>query len=170
METVQIGSKGGNLLNNKMNNPNLGNVPTDLLAKTVSLLPASDALSLSCASKKLKSDLAFSAISSGLQLFDRNSWQGEYASSDIPRRGPEVPNLFDTQTHSICLQCDFVDQGWGHLKGQIFIVADRGEPYDPPAKGFQNRRVVARSPGAQHHSMQVNLTFQPKSSNLSTQE
>jgi hypothetical protein len=93
-------------------------------------------------------------------LFGWKLWRDQ---SDIPRCGPKVPNLFGTHTLSICLQCDFVDQCYaGNLKGQIFIVSDRGEPYHPE-KGFQNRRVLARSLGVQHHSMQVKLTlFNPR--------
>jgi hypothetical protein len=127
-----------------MTNPNLNldDVPTDLLAKTLSLFSAKDALSLSRASKKLKRDTGFSVIDSGLPLFDRNSWHGDYATGDIPRVGPEIPNLFGTQTHSIRLQCAFVDQDWGYTTGQIFVVADGGETYEPPSKGFQNRKVV----------------------------
>jgi len=144
-----------------MNNPNLDNMPADLLMKTVSLLPAKDALYLSGTSKKLKRDVGFSVIDSGLRLFGQNKWVGDYATGDIPRRGPEIPNLFETQTLSIDLQFDFVDQGWGNLKGQIFVVADRGEPYKP-LEGFQTRRVVARSPGAQHRSTHIKLSFEPK--------
>ena len=146
-----------------LNEPCLADVPEALIFEIISYLEIKEIQFLSSTNKKLNKDVGLSVICPKLEEIDSFSWYRNVVGF-IPKCGPQIPHLFGVQTHSICFRCNFVDQGWGDRKGQLYIVAsNREDEFCDPLDGFGSREVVASSPVAQHNATTISMTFQPKS-------
>ena len=71
----------------------------------------------------------------------------------------DIPVACPGNAHSITIEGDWKDQGWGNRNGQLYIVAQNPEEENP---SFESGRLVASSPIAEHKKTKVCLTFQPK--------
>lgn len=138
-------------------------VPRDVIVRMTEFLDVSDAVrfSLSCRTLYMASPLA--TLSPHIQLLPAKQFFGEYR--DRHRKGPEIPVILGSRTHSIILRTSWRDQGYGPRKGGLFIVAhnrDKSENVDD----FSQGRLVKASPITPHRVTQLMISFQPRANEV----
>jgi len=121
-----------------------------------------EALNLSSTSKQMSENVDLAKFN------DTFSFQDERELTDMHWSGPRSTGheeriwfrfmpliLGDDRVHTIQFKCQFKDQGWGNRKGKLYVREDKNP------SNFQGE-VVAQTPIAEHHKMNVTLEFQPK--------
>ena len=67
----------------------------------------------------------------------------------------EIPLLLQEKIHSMRLNANWRDQGWGNRKGEVFITTTSITP-------FRQDDIVVKSGIAEHRSRQLYLEFKPQ--------
>ena len=143
---------------------NLSSLSRELKQSIASYLSIHSVCALSKTCKSIHSDLALSTASPSFQLQGSEHWYAySYADGDIPRCYRPIPILFPGRTHSVCVQCIWRDQGWGNLKGRLYIVEHSASNHNSNGGRFGNGVMVAISPIASHFETACKLWFSPKS-------
>jgi len=131
-------------------NSKLIELPADLQKQLCLFLGAQEAsIGLSFTCKDIYNGLGISLLKSHpphLTLDPINSH--EQGNSFV--KGPEIPILFRYKTALVTFCCKWKDQGWGNRKGRIEI------------REGDRKRMVAKSPTAEHSKTNLCLTFEPK--------
>lgn len=134
------------------------NLPAELKRRTASYLCPYDALRLSETCKNLHSSLSLRLLRDSRQLFTRQRFTPNSVNGDEVLPWVRIPCL-SRRVHSITVTFHWRDQGWGHRKGQIFIVGSQRQAPADPSLPFQGGRVVCASSMAPHLEESCKLTF-----------
>lgn len=115
-------------------------------------------------------------------IFSRLGWMGHPTEGDQRKRALRIPLMLQRHVHSVRLQLLWRDQGWGHQKGQIWLVGKQRKGPDSGNSGnssqqmedgaasvstsmttdFDSGRVVFESPVAPHNNSRLIAWFTPR--------
>ena len=140
--------------------PTLSNLSKELKRIIASNLGTHDVRSFSMAGKSIHSDLALSTATPSFRFNCQEQWYGLNDTGDAPRCYRPIPILFPGRTHSIRIQCDWRDQGWGNRRGRLYILAHNKNTV-PGNRTFANGASVVISPLAEHFETKCTLCFSP---------
>eukprot|EP00580_Thalassiosira_gravida_P005399 CAMPEP_0201654126 /NCGR_PEP_ID=MMETSP0493-20130528/45337_1 /ASSEMBLY_ACC=CAM_ASM_000838 /TAXON_ID=420259 /ORGANISM="Thalassiosira gravida, Strain GMp14c1" /LENGTH=399 /DNA_ID=CAMNT_0048130675 /DNA_START=61 /DNA_END=1260 /DNA_ORIENTATION=- len=134
-------------------------IPDDISPLVVDYLSRLDAVNLSRTCRKLRSQLSLTTTSrrilTGFIKDDQN---------DERQYGFQIPVTLQVAVHSILVSMSWKDQGWGNLKGMVFLVAeDKTRTYDRSGrKGLDGGRVIRTSDIAPHTLENLSFSFTPR--------
>lgn len=138
----------------------LTSLSNELQLEIASFLPPSDALHLTETCTTLHRDLPLASLNPPFSLSPIQEWSGDH---DSPRRGPRVPLLYTTKTHSITLK----GRQWcGDGPCSLYLVAFDRADRTVDTKTFSNGTVIVESPIAQGKVSQFYITFRPDASKI----
>ena len=123
-------------------------LPFELQKNVAEYLSVLDASRLSQCSHLLHQNLFLSTIS--LPLLLDATWHGNANDGDTSQLARHIPILFRNRVHSVILQGRWRDQGWGNRKGQVHLMAKRGN---------EPTRIVFESEIANHMDDDLRIVF-----------
>ncbi|GAX23660.1 hypothetical protein FisN_12Hh234 [Fistulifera solaris] len=133
-------------------------LPAELKRRTASYLCPYDALRLAETCRNLHSSLSLRLLRDSRQLFTRQRFVPTATNGDDILPWVRIPCL-SRRVHSITVTFRWRDQGWGHHKGQIYIVGRSRQIPADLSRPFQGGRVVCVSSLAPHQEEACKLTF-----------
>ena len=141
----------------------LSDLPNEVVGRIAEFLEIRDAVRLSTTCRRIHTNFPLVTLNPAVELLTATQFSGE--SRDLHRRGPEIPVVLGSRTHSIVVDGIWRDQGFGYQKGGLFIVAhDRNK--DENIDNFMQGRLVRASPVAPHRAGRVTLSFRPRSNEV----
>jgi len=158
---------------------NLLSLPTDLLHRIASFLPARDAIHVAASCRCLYSNLSLSILPPRT-FFPRQYLAGHAVKGDEPTELIVVPLQYvqgatssdssqpARRIHSIIIEFDWYDQGWGNRKGQVYVMTRPSKQsnhrrHATPAP-YDGGRVVYESPLAEHQPSKLRIELPPPES------
>lgn len=139
----------------------------DLPSKPLTpLLGPTDVANLSQASEEMNTKLHIAPLSPPFLLIPFATWEGDSETGDIPRRVIRIP-FFNGRTLSIRLSWKWKDQGFGNVKGKLYIIAKPvNKTYNSSGRSdetcFAGGRLVWESPTISHELEEVEMNFVPR--------
>lgn len=120
----------------------------DLLHHVAGFLGAKDALSFSAVSKAVQQGLSLSPTNTPLPIVSSPDlhFHGDYTNGDDPLFVASIPVQMDLEKiHSVVLQCQWKDQGWGNDKGRMIIVGHQKRVAPGATDVFKAGRLIAQT-------------------------
>lgn len=140
----------------------LYSLPKEAIYHVASFLAPRDASLFSTSSKHIFSVLKLKKIGYPVVLLPAGShFLGEY--HDKIRTAANITTTAFGTLHTIVLETDWRDQGWGGRKGRLYVVATDSNGPVEARDHFESGRVVVASPAADHVTTHLRMEFQPRS-------
>jgi len=125
---------------------------------TVSFLSGPDALHLAATCTTLYSKVSVHVLRDSQILFTSKMWYGDNRSGH-----KDIPFLhircLSQHVHSIMLTFQWCDQGWGHSKGELWVVSRKRNIPPDPFQRFYGGQVVWESGLAPKEMAPCRVTF-----------
>jgi hypothetical protein len=108
---------------------------------------------------------------------ERCGFIGDPTTGDVPKRAMTIDWMLKKQVHSVRVEFTWRDQGWGHQKGQVYLVGAKKEMQEAASDNnnttessssntnnnkFDDGRVVYASPVSPHANTRVVFWFTPQ--------
>ena len=139
-------------------------LPDELQRRVAGFLLLRDAVNLSMSCKRVNQALSLKRLEPGRLLFDRFHATGPYHTGDNYIRAFRLPIMYQRRVHSVRMEFNWKDQGWGNRKTECRIIAyPISISCDDIPKEHESRpngRVVAfSSTVAKHQWARLRFTF-----------
>jgi hypothetical protein len=150
--------------------PLLSSLPSELLQRIASYLVARQAVNVACVSKLVHKNLSLASLPPRMvvDLMQEKRWNGDSVHGESPQKAFPIPIPSTPLLHSVQLSFHWKDQGWGHQKGNVWIVESESETENDDTKKqqqqrFHGGRVVYASPVvAPHHFQPLVISIRVK--------
>ncbi|GKY90847.1 hypothetical protein MPSEU_000057500 [Mayamaea pseudoterrestris] len=138
-------------------------LPEELLVKSCSFLSAHDAVSLSRTCRNLHSQFHL-ALLSPIPVFERLGWMGHPTSGEQRQKSIRLgTEMLERHVQAVRFEFIWRDQGWGHQKGQVWIIAKsiKDDKTHKDESNFNGGRIVYESGVAPHANATEVVWFTP---------
>jgi hypothetical protein len=137
-------------------------LPNDIHGPIAEYLDVKDALNYQMTCKTIQNSLQLGLLPVACidQLADFHGY-GDRATGDRIGRYKDLGQFyFADKVHTAIFSCDYVDQGWGNLKGKIYIT-ESDSPF-PKNDCKVIGKILATSPTAEHIERHLMMKFKVK--------